>query len=363
MAAAEEAVEQAALTRPWGLAWTLSSRGYARAALGDLDGAAADAQASRERFLALGDARAATWGTGLDAVVALRRGDGATARRLARQVRDVAEALGDGRTAAAAYDVLGALADGHDDAAVLRASAGDLRRRRGSPPPAGPRRDRLTQRPRPAAAAPGRCACSPAASNTTSSSTGGVAVGDQGVRAAGRELGALAGLDAQPSVVQVQHQATGQHVQPLVTRVRAQLGGRARRRRDRHLQHPPAAGLRRPGERPHGERAVALRRRPQDDVVGPLVGDQLVDRDAERAGQRYEVLQRQPPPAGLEPAQRRRRHPGASREPGHRQPAGLARPPQPCPDPRLDVVVLFWHESMLDRPEAVTLPAWTRRST
>ncbi len=94
----------------WARAWGVNRRGYVRLLTGDLDGAAADADASRADFEALGDSRAARWADLLTALVAHRRGDVERAAALSTATLQAAQTLGDLRTAGHAADLLASVA-------------------------------------------------------------------------------------------------------------------------------------------------------------------------------------------------------------------------------------------------------------
>lgn len=122
----------------WAMAWSLNSRGYARAQCGEIEGAEADARRSGEMFAELGDHRAANWARLLSAIAALRQGDRERAADLSEHARAMAAELGDERTAAAALEVLAEAAPSRSSSAELLAAAQALRERRGQAAPAFP---------------------------------------------------------------------------------------------------------------------------------------------------------------------------------------------------------------------------------
>ena len=74
-------------------------------------------------------------------------------------------------------------------------------------------------------------------------------------------------------------------------------------------------------------------------VLAARDAQQLVGADAERGGQRRDVVQRQPALAGLEPAQRRDVHPGPVRDLLERQLLLRAQLAQPAADAGVDRLV------------------------
>ena len=114
----------------WGVAWCVNRRGHLRLLAGDLAGARVDAVESADRFVALGDRRAACWARLLSALVHRATGDRTAAHVLATDVLVTSRAAHDLRTTANAARLL---ADTSDDATVrdhYRALSGDLHARR-----------------------------------------------------------------------------------------------------------------------------------------------------------------------------------------------------------------------------------------
>jgi predicted ATPase/DNA-binding SARP family transcriptional activator len=96
-------------------AYVLGNRGMLARVLGDLDGAAADLDASHAEFLALGDERGTAQALGRLGNLAAQRGDLGTGRRLLGDCLAIRRRLGDSRGVSLAEANLG----------VLEASAGD----------------------------------------------------------------------------------------------------------------------------------------------------------------------------------------------------------------------------------------------
>jgi len=127
----------------------------------------------------------------------------------------------------------------------------------------------------------------------------------EGVRNHGGELGRLAGLDQDGPLTQQQHNASRQDGEPVLARVNSQLGGAAPRLRpgDPHLGYGDAVRPGPPAEDPGGHPARRIALRPDHHVV--VVGrlHQLVEGGSQGPGDRGQLVEGDPPVAGLDTAE------------------------------------------------------------
>lgn len=120
---------------PWWAAWARNARGFAFAALGELDAAERDARTAAVSFERIGDERGHAWSLTLDALLAARRGRWQA--RCAQEAVEVARSLGDGRTETIGLEIVAGIARnvGGEGGEELLASAARARRARGQVAP------------------------------------------------------------------------------------------------------------------------------------------------------------------------------------------------------------------------------------
>jgi thioredoxin reductase len=161
---------------------------------------------------------------------------------------------------------------------------------------------------------------------------GGPADAAHPVRRPRAELGRLSRFEDEVVVSEHEPEPAAEHVQPLV----AVMAARVRRSA---LGQREVVGARATGARAaerHDAHAVDGSRPSADARIDPrLGGQQRVDGGAEGAGQRREVVDREATLAGLEPAERRRRHVRGGRHRVEGEPPLLAQRAHPPSDPVL----------------------------
>jgi ubiquinone/menaquinone biosynthesis C-methylase UbiE len=161
-------------------------------------------------------------------------------------------------------------------------------------------------------------------------------VGGYGVRGHGGELCGLARLHQDDAVTEIQPRGAGQHREPVPARVDAQLARRLPGR-DAHLRdgHPLRPVV--PGEQPGGHPVRPIAPGPDDHVVVIDGLHELIERGAQGAGERDQLVDGDAPVPGLDPTQRRRAHVTAGGEHIKRPPAGETKASYPGPDHTVEV--------------------------
>jgi hypothetical protein len=147
-----------------------------------------------------------------------------------------------------------------------------------------------------------------------------------------------------------------------VALVDAEVGGRdAALSADDDLEGVQPAGRALVGERPHREAVERARLAADPRVLLGLRAQELVGGDPERLGKAGEVVEREAPLAGFQPAERRDVQAGARRDGFERQPALGAQLAQAPADAAVDgLVCLHGKGACQFGAGRATLAAWTR---
>lgn len=161
------------------------------------------------------------------------------------------------------------------------------------------------------------------------------------VRCPGRKLNRFTGFDGEIAIAENQSQPAGKHVQPFLTIVHRQFGGRnVTARADPDLEGVQPARRPPAGQWPIGDAVAAVRGAAHPRVVGLRRTHQFIGADRQRRGKTRKVIEGKSTLTGFQPAQRRDIDIGRARNILQRHAALGAQFPQPPPDPRFDVLGL-----------------------
>src|ERR1035438_7184265 len=168
------------------------------------------------------------------------------------------------------------------------------------------------------------------------------ALGAERVRNHGRELRCLTGLDQDGAPAQQQHDGSRQDGEPVPTGMHPQLvgAGPGRRLGAPHLRHRYTVRSGLPGQHPGGHPPHRIALRPDDHVL--VVGGvhQLVQGGAQGPRDRGQLVEGDPPMAGLDPAEGGRAQVAAAGQVVERPAPGHTQAPDPLADQAVELTIL-----------------------